>query len=102
MYYRSSGKEPGVQPGETHRERSRRELMALAASDQPPGLIGYRGAKPVGWVSLGPRGDFAKLQNSPVMKPADGQSVWSVVCFVVPLEYRRQGVARQLLVAAVK
>ena len=26
---------------------------------------------PVGWVSLGPRAEFARLQRSPVMKPVD-------------------------------
>jgi ribosomal protein S18 acetylase RimI-like enzyme len=35
------------------------------------------------------------------MKPVDGQPVWSVICFVVPTEYRGQGVARALLAGAV-
>ncbi|MEO8122381.1 MAG: GNAT family N-acetyltransferase, partial [Rhodoferax sp.] len=63
----------------------------------PPGLIGYQGKVPVGWISLGPREDFAKLKRSPVMKAVDDQPVWSLVCFVVPLQYRGQGVARALL-----
>lgn len=54
-----------------------------------------------GWVSLGPREDFAKLRRSPVMKPVDDQPVWSIVCFVVPGEHRRQGVARALLSGAI-
>jgi ribosomal protein S18 acetylase RimI-like enzyme len=36
------------------------------------------------------------------MKPVDDQPVWSIVCFVVPSEYRRQGVASALLAAAVR
>ena len=51
--------------------------------------------------SLGPREDFRKLARSPVMKPVDDQPVWSIVCFVVPASYRRQGVARELLAASV-
>ena len=35
------------------------------------------------------------------MKPVDDQGVWSVVCFVVPSEHRRQGVARELLAGAI-
>ena len=35
------------------------------------------------------------------MKAVDEQPVWSVVCFVVPAEYRRQGVAQALLTGAV-
>jgi ribosomal protein S18 acetylase RimI-like enzyme len=35
------------------------------------------------------------------MKPVDDRPVWSVVCFVVPSEYRGQGIAEALLKAAV-
>jgi GNAT superfamily N-acetyltransferase len=35
------------------------------------------------------------------MKPVDGEPVWSVICFVVPAEYRGQGVASDLLAASV-
>jgi len=39
--------------------------------------------------------------RSPVMKPVDEQPVWSLVCFVVPPQFRGQGVARALLKGAV-
>jgi ribosomal protein S18 acetylase RimI-like enzyme len=102
MFYRRSGKRSTLPPGLSPSAASRAELRSLAGIDPPPGLIGYRGEVPVGWVSLGPREDYAKLQRSPVMKPVDGQPVWSVVCFVVPSEYRRQGVAKALLAGAVE
>jgi GNAT superfamily N-acetyltransferase len=101
MYYRLSGKGPLTRTGEAQRSRSKEALRHLAAQDPPPGLIGYRGETPVGWISLGPRQDYAKLVKSPVMKAVDDQAVWSIVCFVVPSEYRKQGVARELLVGAV-
>ena len=102
MFYRRSGKRSTLPPGLTLSQASRADLRSLAGIDPPPGLIGYRGKVPVGWVSLGPREDYAKLQRSPVMKPVDEQPVWSVVCFVVPSEYRRQGVAKELLAGAVE
>jgi len=102
MYYRVSGKGAYTRPGDQQRDLSKRALKALAAQDPPPGLIGYRGKVPVGWVSLGPREDYAKLANSPTMKPVDAQPVWSIVCFVVPSEFRKQGVARELLAGAVE
>jgi len=49
----------------------------------------------------GPREDYARLKRSPVMKAVDEQPVWSVICFVVPAEYRHQGVAHALLKGAV-
>ena len=102
MFYRRSGKRSPLLPGLTPSAASRAELHSLAAIDPPPGLVCYRGEVPVVWVSLGPREGYAKLQRSPVMKPVDAQPVWSVVCFVVPSEYRRQGVAKALLAGAVE
>jgi ribosomal protein S18 acetylase RimI-like enzyme len=102
MYYRHSGAPPKAEPGQTPSERNRRALKALARRDPPPGLVGYEGATPVGWVSLGPRAEFLKLRNSPVMKAVDDQDVWSIVCFVVPPPYGGRGVAKALLAGAVE
>lgn len=102
MYYRVSGKGAYTRPSETQRALSKEALRALSSQDPSPGLIGYHGKTPVGWVSLGPRQDYAKLARSPTMKPVDDQSVWSIVCFVVPSEFRKQGVARELLSGAVR
>ena len=102
MYYRVSGKGAYTRPSDSQRALSKAALKGLAAHDPPPGLLGYQGKAPVGWVSLGPREDFAKLAKSPAMRPVDDQRVWSIVCFVVPSEYRKQGVAGALLAAAVR
>ena len=90
-----------TRPGDGQRRTAKDALKALASADPPAGLLGYRGKTPVGWISLGPREDFAKLRKSPVMKPVDDRPVWSIVCFVVPSEYRKQGVARELLEGAI-
>jgi GNAT superfamily N-acetyltransferase len=100
MFYRESGRQPPLAAGQTQATRRRSQLQALAAADPPAGLIGYRDGQPVGWVSFGPREQFAKLAKSPVMKPVDDAPVWSVVCFVVPAPYRAQGIASALLRAA--
>ena len=101
MAYRRSGAEEPLDLGMTRSQWNRAGLKALVDAGNPPGLIGYRGKVPVGWVSIGPREEYAKLKRSPVMKAVDGQSVWSVICFVVPTEYRGQGVAQALLKGAV-
>jgi len=101
MYYRRSGSRGPLRAGITRAQANRADLKALLASGEPPGLIGYRGKVPVGWVSLGPRDDYAKLRRSPVMKAVDDRPVWSIVCFVVPSRYRGQGVARALLDGAI-
>ncbi len=69
--------------------------------DRAPGLIAYRVGEAIGWVSLGPRDDYERLQHSRVLAPVDDRPVWSIVCFVVGRKARRQGVAVALLDAAV-
>ena len=101
MYYRQSGSRAQLPAGITRAQANRAELKALVESGEPPGLIGYRGKVPVGWLSLGPRDAYAKLRRSPVMKAVDETPVWSIVCFVVPSQYRGQGVARALLEGAI-
>lgn len=101
MYYRLSGERGAPADGTARAQAWRDKLRNLVDSGPPPGLIGYQGKTPVGWVSLGPREDFAKLKRSPVMKAVDDQPVWSIVCFVVPSQYRHQGVARALLDGAI-
>jgi GNAT superfamily N-acetyltransferase len=101
MAYRRTGAQPLPPPGLKRSEANRADLKALVDSGRPPGLIGYRGKVPVGWVSLGPRAEFARLERSPVMKPVDAQPVWSIICFVVPAQHRGHGVAHALLRGAI-
>lgn len=101
MYYRRSGPRGPLPRGMTYAQANRAELKALVDAGESPGLLAYRGKVPVGWVSLGPREQYAKLQRSPVMKAIDNQPVWSIICFVVRPEFRGQGVAHALLRGAI-
>lgn len=101
MYYRRSGVQTKPSGYRTLAHASKAQLKSLVDSGRPPGLIGYRGKLPAGWISLGPREEYAKLARSPVMKPVDDQPVWSIICFVVPAEFRKQGVAQALLAGAI-
>jgi ribosomal protein S18 acetylase RimI-like enzyme len=101
MYYRRSGGRAQSLPNAKRAAANKADLKALVRAGRTPGLIGYRNKVPVGWVSLGPREGYAKLARSPVMKPVDDQPVWSVICFVVPSEYRHLGVADALLASAI-
>jgi ribosomal protein S18 acetylase RimI-like enzyme len=101
MYYRVSGATALTGSKTPRAQANKAGLRALVDGGRIPGLVCYRGGVPVGWVSLGPREDYAKLARSPVMKPVDDQPVWSIVCFVVPSPYRGQGIARALLDGAI-
>lgn len=70
------------------------------ARDPAPGLLAFRGGRAVGWVSLGPRKDFDRLEHSRVRPRLDDLDVWSIVCFVVSKTERGRGLTAQLLEAA--
>lgn len=83
-----------------------RSVMEAAASDgarvgRAPGLVAYRDAEAVGWISIGPRDDYERLAHSKVLAPIDDIPVWSIVCFVVGRQARGRGIARALLDAGV-
>jgi GNAT superfamily N-acetyltransferase len=96
MYYRKTGGS-GIGPG----AENRRAMKSLVDRGIVPGLIGYQDGRPVGWISLGPREGYPKLQRSPVMKPIDDKPVWSIICFFVDSKARGQGVSEKLLKAAI-
>ena len=100
MYYRRTGA-PSPPAGVPRSQWNKRDLKALVDRGVVPGLLGYDGGRPVGWISLGPRADYAKLARSPVMKPVDDKPVWSIVCFFVDARARHRGVADALLAGAV-
>lgn len=97
MYYRRSG--PGSHG--VSDKVNKRALKSLVDGGTVPGLIAYRDRRPVGWISLGPREDYPRLERSPVMKRVDQKPVWSIVCFFVDPKERGQGVTRALLRGAI-
>ena len=84
----------------TNRKVLESAVKTTAADGRAPGLVAYRDGEPIGWVSLGPRDDYERLKHSKVLAPIDDKLVWSIVCFVVSKNARKQGVARALLGAA--
>jgi GNAT superfamily N-acetyltransferase len=94
MFYRKTGP---VSVGQASAPDNKRGLCDLVASGIVPGLVGYLDGAPVGWISLGPREDYAKLQRSRIMKPVDDTPVWSVVCTYVAKAHRGRGLQHKLL-----
>ncbi len=82
-------------------EGNRRAMKAIVDSGRVPGLLAYGGGRPIGWCSVAPREEFPLLARSRILKPLDDQPVWSIVCFFIPKENRRQGLSGRLLAAAV-
>ena len=96
MWWRLTGREFDAQKG----AGNRRAMKAIVDSGHVPGILAYHEGHPVGWCSVAPREEFPRLERSRILKPVDDEPVWSVVCFFIAKSYRRRGVARRLLKAA--
>jgi GNAT superfamily N-acetyltransferase len=80
--------------GEGSREQAMRRLCERPV---PPGVLAYRDGEPVGWCNVGPRSEMSRLVHSRTIPTVDDLPVWSVVCLVVRVGFRRQGVTGRLL-----
>jgi GNAT superfamily N-acetyltransferase len=97
MYYRKRG----LSWSNTTPAKNRLGLRALADDDPAPGLVAYDGDRAVGWISLGPRQSYDRLNSAKLLAPVDERPVWSVVCFVVSRSARGKGVAALMLDAGI-
>lgn len=81
---------------------NRAALRSLVREGRVPGLLAYVEGEPVGWVSVGPREGFGRVQRSTFGKISPGDGTWAIVCFFVDRRHRGRGVGRALLRAAVE
>jgi GNAT superfamily N-acetyltransferase len=98
QFWRVRGKAWWDGHGAGHRRRLREEIRGGRAT----ALLAYVEKQPVGWCRLGPRENFDRLEHSPKLARVDEADVWSIVCFYVHPDAKRQGVATALLDAAVE
>lgn len=83
-------------------DRDNRDRFADRVADgRPAGLLGYVDGRPVGWVQVGPRREFPTILRSRLLKPPDDVEPWTINCFVVAVGFRRKGIGRGLLAAAI-
>ena len=82
---------------------NRREMKQIVDSSEPPGLLAYVNDVPAGWCSIDPREKFLRIEHSRTLKRVDDRpGVWSLNCFVIEKNHRRQGLMTALLDAAVE
>ena len=79
---------------------NKKRLHQLVKRNEPVGLLAIEKKEAIGWISMAPREQFARLENSRVHKRIDDEKVWSITCFFIKKEFRNQGLSLQLLEAA--
>ncbi|MDH5505685.1 MAG: GNAT family N-acetyltransferase [Anaerolineae bacterium] len=98
MWWRTTRKQFEGQQGEGNRQA----MQTLVNSGQVPGIMAYAEAKAIAWCSVAPRGDYASLNRSHVLKRLDDKPVWSIVCLFVDKSHRGKRVTIGLIQAAVE
>lgn len=75
------------------------QMLARIARGVPVGLIGCDGDNvPRAWVSIAPKQTYRRLGGP---EPRTGESVWSLACMYIQRRWRGQGLAHELIGAAV-
>lgn len=98
MFWKLRGKAFEQNTGEPVRQMQK----SIVDSGTVPGLLAYVDDQPIGWIAVEPRRAYPRLAHSRVLQPVDEQEVWSVTCFFVAKNYRKQGITVSLLKAAVE
>jgi GNAT superfamily N-acetyltransferase len=97
MLWRLTRKEFEQQKGEANRQA----IKTIVDSGEIPGLLAYFDKQPVAWCSVAPRESFPALERSRVLKKIDDAPVWSISCFFIQKDFRKQGLSVRILEAAV-
>lgn len=102
MFPRLTDRQMKELPGDGAVKDRRRAAMTKLARrrSHAPGLVAFAGDAPVGWVALGPRPEFTRVDNSKATPPVDDESVWIIPCITVAKTARGQGVGIAMIKAA--
>ncbi len=87
---------------ETKGAKAKRMMRKLFADGEITGLLAYDGDNAVGWCSYGPRAVFPRMERVRAYARDDIDDVWSINCFFIDRKYRRRGLAREMLRAAIR
>jgi GNAT superfamily N-acetyltransferase len=84
-------------------KRNHWEKRALVEQGRSHGILVYSQGAPVGWCQYGLMEELPRIDNNPKYRQlasASNKMLWRITCFVVHKRYRRRGVARTALKAA--
>ncbi|MSP49144.1 MAG: GNAT family N-acetyltransferase [Alphaproteobacteria bacterium] len=84
-----------------HGRGNRAALKRLVGEKQPLGLLAYVDRAPAGWCAVAPREDYTALAGSRLFPPTGEARLWAITCLFVHRDFRRSGVSRSLIEAAV-
>jgi GNAT superfamily N-acetyltransferase len=75
----------------------KKSLKSYVERKIPIGLLCYSNSGPIAWCSIAPRNNYRDLAGDNTLK-----NVWSLVCFFIKREYRKQRMTEKLISEALK
>lgn len=79
------------------REESRSSVIELINDDKLRGYLAFDNGTPIGWCNANNRMNYQRLLRDYDYVDNPDDKVCSIVCFLVHPDYRRQGIAHQIL-----
>lgn len=79
---------------------ARSALYGLIEAGKVHALLAVDDGQPVGWLCLGPVGDFPRISTVKALRHASQPDTWTVVCLYLDRHARRKGLGTRLLAAA--
>lgn len=80
-------------------EKNRLSAIKLIQVGRMKGYLAYLDGKPIGWCNVNDKFKFLRLVSNEELWDSTVGKICSIVCFVIAPEYRRKGVASQILEA---
>ena len=79
------------------KENNRASVIRYILENKIKGYLAFSGTVPVGWCNVNDRKNYSSLFKYYDLTGNPGDKVGSIVCFTIHPEFRRKGVAVQLL-----
>ena len=76
---------------------NKQAMKQIVWEGKPAGILGLYEGQAIAWCAFAPREDFVKLEKSRVHKRIDHKVVWSIPCFFIHKDFRKQGASVELL-----
>jgi GNAT superfamily N-acetyltransferase len=86
------------------RAKNKRDKKSFVDQDRSHGVLLYDRGNPIGWCAYGLKQEFPRIDNGRNYKRLDTvdepEKLWRITCFFVDRDYRKKGVAKVALDAA--
>lgn len=80
-------------------ERNRLSAIKSIQEGRMKGYLAYYDGTPIGWCNVNDKFNFSRIVSNKEIWDGIGGKICSIVCYVVAPEYRKKGVASQMLEA---